>query len=68
MYITLEEFKLRFFGESKHPSLSTLRRLADRGEIPNRRLGKRYFVDVIAFEAAGNPVLEKVLRDVARAA
>lgn len=66
MYLTLEEFKERFFGDSKHPSLSTLRRLADKGEIPNRRLGKRYFVDVTAFEADGNPVLEKVLRDVAR--
>lgn len=66
MYVTLEEFKTKYFGESKHPSLSTLRRLADKGEIPNRRLGKRYFVDVAAFEADGNPVLEKVLRDVSR--
>lgn len=68
MFITLEEFKVRYFGDSKHPSLSTLRRLADKGDIPTRRLGKRYFVDSVAFEADGNPVLEKVLRDVSRAA
>lgn len=66
MLITLEEFKERYFGESKHPSLSTLRRLAGKGAIPNKRVGKRYFVDVNAFDANGNHVLEKVLRDVAR--
>ncbi|ULQ45457.1 helix-turn-helix domain-containing protein [Flagellatimonas centrodinii] len=66
MYLTLEDFKRRFFGDGKHPSLSTLRRLADKGEIPNRRLGKRYYVDVVAFEADGDPILEKVMRDVAR--
>jgi hypothetical protein len=66
MYITLEDFKLKFFGTSKHPSLTTLRRLAQKGEIPNRRLGKLYYVDAAAFEADGNPILAKVLRDVSR--
>jgi hypothetical protein len=68
MFITLEEFKARYFGESKHPSLSTVRRWARDGDIPTRKIRRCFFVDVIAFEANGNPVLEKVLRDVARAA
>jgi hypothetical protein len=68
MFLTIEAFKKQYFGDSRHPSLSTLRRLADKGELPSRRVGKRYFIDSIAFEAAGNATLEKVLRDVARAA
>lgn len=61
-YITAEEFKARFFPESKFPSLQTLRRQLEGGRLKGRKIGKRWFVDVIAFEANGNALVEKILR------
>lgn len=65
-YIPLADFKKRYFGDGKHPSLATLRRLAAKNVLPNRPLGKLYYIDWIAFEANGNKILEKALRDVSR--
>ena len=65
-YVSPEEFKQRYFGESKHPSMPTLRRLLDLGKLKGRKLGGLWFVDLIAFEADNNSLVEKVLRDVSR--
>lgn len=65
--VTPEEFKQRFFPESRYPSLATIRRHLESGTLAGRRLGKRWFVNVPAFESAGDALLEKVLADVSRA-
>lgn len=38
------------------------------GELPSRRFGKLLFVDVAAFEAGGDPLLQKIIRHESRTA
>lgn len=59
--IALEEFKDRYFPESKYPSLSTLRRLCEKKELASMKLGKRWFIDAAKFEANGDPLLYKII-------
>ena len=61
-YMSAEDFKRAYFGNSKHPSLATIRRWLVTGELPSRRFGKLLFLDVAAFNASGNPLVEKILR------
>jgi len=61
-YLSPEEFKKVYFGTKKRPSASTIRRWLGNGELPGRRIGKLLFVDVVAFEACGNPLVDKILR------
>lgn len=60
-YIAIEEFKDRYFAQSKYPSLSTIRRLCEKQELPGRKIGKCWFLDVEKFEANGNPLLYKII-------
>lgn len=62
------EFVETFFAANSRPSVSTVHRWISRGEIPGRKIGKLVFVDSDAFEAKGNELVEKVLRNVSRAA
>ena len=61
-YIPAERVKKEYFGDSKAPSLSTIRRWLATGVLPARQIGRLLFLDVAAFEAQGNPLVEKILR------
>lgn len=67
-YLPLSAFITNYFARSGAPCARTIRKQIDSGALPGIRLGKKYFVDVVAMEAQGNPVVEKVLRDVSRTA
>lgn len=61
------EFVEQYFSPKSRPSLATVQRWLANGDIPGRKIGpKMIFVDTDAFEASGNELVEKVLRDVAR--
>lgn len=60
-YASLDEFKARYFGHSKYPSLSTLRRLCEKQELASRKVGKRWFIDIAKFESQGDPLLYKII-------
>ena len=61
-FMSAEDVKQTYFGNSRHPSLATIRRWLANGELPSRRFGKLLFLDVAAFNARGNPLVEKILR------
>lgn len=63
-YAHLTDFKHSYFGDSTRPSLSKLRRLCASAALPGRKIGNDWFVDIPAFEANGNQLLEKILRHV----
>ena len=67
-FMSAEDFKKNYFGNSRHPSLATIRRWMANGELPSRRFGKLLFLDVAAFEAEGDPLLEKIIRHESRTA
>lgn len=67
-YLPPERFKQIYFGDSKSPSMPTIRRWLATGILPGRKVGGLLFVDVAAFEAMGNPLVEKILRHESRTA
>lgn len=60
-YMRLSQFAKQHFVEGSRPSLSTLRRLVEKGELPGRRFGEHYYVDYSAYLANGDPLVAKVL-------
>lgn len=66
-FVSPQEF-IKQFSPDSAPSEHTVRRWIDQRTIPGRKIGGRYFVDEDAFFARGNPIVEKVLRDVSRSA
>ena len=66
-FMTPEEFKKAYFGTAKRPSTSSIRRWLINGDLPGRRFGQSLFVDIVAFEANGNCLVEKILRHEPRA-
>lgn len=65
--ITVEQFRLRTFAPGSRPHPNTVIRWLRNRLIPGRQIGKQWYVDSIALDANGNPLVEKVLRDVSRA-
>ncbi|MHB8425148.1 MAG: hypothetical protein ACYDB9_08355 [Gammaproteobacteria bacterium] len=61
-YMRLSQFAKQHFVEGSRPSLSTLRRLVEKGELPGRRFGEHYYVDYSAYLANGNPLVDKIVR------
>lgn len=61
MYMLLSQFARQHFVEGSRPSLSTLRRLVAKGELPGRRIGNQWYVDYSAYLADGDPLVAKVL-------
>lgn len=66
--ISPQEFIAKEFSADSAPHEHTVRRWIENGYLPGRRIGSRHYIDDTAFQANGNPIVEKVLRDVARSA
>ena len=65
-YLSVNSTKEIFFGDKRQPSLSTIRRWLINGALPSRRIGGMLFLDVAAFLAQGNPLVEKIFRHESR--
>ncbi len=59
----LSQFARQHFVEGSRPSLSTLRRLVVKGDLPGRRFGGHWYVDYSAYLANGDPLVTKVLNE-----
>lgn len=64
-FIDIKEFRSRFSPGSA-PHEHTVRRWVEQRRLPGMKMGGRYYIDEDALFALGNPVVEKVLRDVSR--
>lgn len=61
MYMLLSQFRRQHFVEGSRPSLSTLRRLVVKGELPGRRFGGQWYIDYAAYISVGDSLISKVL-------
>ncbi len=64
--VGVKKFIERKFAAGCAPHINTVRRLIREKKLSGRVLGRRYYVDELAFEAGLSPAVEKVLRDVSR--
>lgn len=60
--VTVAQWIKRTFAEESAPCEHTVRRWIRTGKVPGRQFGGRWYVDQIALAAAGNPLVEKILR------
>lgn len=60
-YMLLSQFRCQHFVEGSQPSLSTLRRLVVKGELPGRRFGGQWYIDYAAYIGDSDPLVSKVL-------
>lgn len=57
--MTLNEWADNIFTPESKPHLNTLHKLAIRGEIPARKLGNKWYVEVDGGRQAQNSTVEK---------
>lgn len=55
--IRIEEFANRYFDAACKPTLRTVRYWCEQGELPARRIGKPWYVDIDLFERTHDGVL-----------
>lgn len=55
--IRIEEFANRYFDAACKPTLRTIRYWCEQGELPARRIGKPWYVDIDLFEHTHDSVL-----------
>jgi hypothetical protein len=60
-FVKLAEFRRRYFEAESAPSERTLRRQVEAGELPGRRMGKLYYVDLHKWLAEGDALVERTL-------
>ena len=65
--LSIQEYCEKLFTPDSRPSHATVRRWIREGDLAGRRIGKKFFVDSAAVDSGGNPLVERILRDVARA-
>jgi len=58
---SIPKFQRRYFEPGSEPCARTVRRGIERGDIPGRKVGGQWFVDLHLFEAAGDPLVARVL-------
>ncbi len=63
MLVTPQEWiEIRFGSAKKKPHPASVRRWIDRGDIPGKRIGGRYYVEIDGESAStGNDLADKVL-------
>lgn len=63
MLVTPTEWLDRRFGESKHrPHPSSVRRWLDSGELPGKKIGGRWFVEIDEEKnSTGNALADRIL-------
>lgn len=55
------KFRTEYFAKGSEPDMKTLKKCIDDGELPGRRIGTIYYVDLDRLEKSNNPLVNKVL-------
>lgn len=55
------KFRTEYFAKGSEPDIKTLKKCIDDGELPGRRIGTIYYVDLDKLERSNNPLVNKVL-------
>ena len=55
------QFRQRYFEKGSEPDMKTLKKCIDEGELPGKRIGTIYYVDLDRLERSNNPLVNKVL-------
>lgn len=63
MFMLASQFAKQHFTDDSRPSIRTVQRWIEKGDLPGRRIGGRYYVDTLTFAAKGDELVMKVLRD-----
>lgn len=62
--MSLSRFRERYFEDGSAPSMATLRRWVDRGDLHGgRKVGSSYYVDIHIWEASDDNLVAKVLAE-----
>ena len=62
-YITVEEYIALRYTKMAPPSKRTIIRMINDGDVPGKKVGRRYYVDMNAeIHRTGNPLVNRVLR------
>lgn len=63
--MNISEYRRKRFVGTQAPSLSTLKRWIQSGEIPGRKIGGRYYVDMVAeSKRSGDAKVDEILEDI----
>ena len=60
-FMTIDRWAEKYFSEDSRPPEATMRRWMQTGAVPARKIGGSWYVEVHAWLAAGNPLVERVL-------
>lgn len=55
------KFRLEYFDKGSEPDIKTVKRLIDDGELPGKRIGTIYYVDLDKLKQSDNPLVNRVL-------
>lgn len=55
------KFRTEHFAPGSEPSINTVKKLIDEGELPGRKIGTIYYVDLDKLNRSENPLVNRVL-------
>jgi len=59
--IKLSTFRAKYFEKGEAPTVATIRRLVESGELKGMKLGGQYYIDASSFQAVENDLVRSVL-------
>lgn len=54
-------FRTEYFVKGSEPSMNTLKKLIDDGDLPGRKIGTIHYVDLDKLSKSDNPLVNRVL-------
>lgn len=54
-------FREEYFAKGSEPSMNTLKKLIDDGDLPGRKIGTIHYVDLDRLSQSNNPLVNRVL-------
>lgn len=59
--IKATKFRIEYFHPGSEPDMKTLKRFIDDGELPGRKIGTIYYIDLDRIKVSSSPLVNKVL-------
>ncbi len=59
--IKLSTFRAKYFEKGEAPTVATIRRLVESGELKGMKLGGQYYIDASSFQPVVNDLVRSVL-------
>jgi hypothetical protein len=59
--IKATKFRTEYFHPGSEPDMKTLKRFIDDGELPGRKIGTIYYIDLDRIKVSKSPLVNKVL-------